>query len=281
MMAAEDEATAVDGRPSVEHARVVVFTSGPSLEAAARDFIVRLEAHPELAVVGVFHESSGTGLRDVILDAWRRRGPLAIPVLALHFARVLARFVRPLGERRSRRAMATLAGRVFDVPDTHADDVLEKIRELEPDLGVIYGGPILKASVFEIPRFGTLGIHHGKLPEYRGKKTTFWAMYNGEASAGVTIQRVNAGLDTGEVVRAGEVRIGRLPLGLVWRRLERVGISLFVEAVLEVKRGRATLAKPEGEKGRLYRDPGPGEILTFWRRYLVRLVRQPDSGRVA
>ena len=69
----------------------------------------------------------------------------------------------------------------------------------------VCGAPILKPELFEIPAFGTLGIHHGRLPEYRGKKTTFWAIYNGDSTAGVTIQRINAGLDTGEIVCTGEV----------------------------------------------------------------------------
>jgi hypothetical protein len=105
-------------------------------------------------------------------------------------------------ERRLGRAMR----KVQTVPDIHAPDVLARVRALAPDIGVIYGAPVLRPELFEIPRLGTLGIHHGRVPDYRGKKTTFWEIYNGERVAGVTIQRVNKGIDTGEIVGAGKSR---------------------------------------------------------------------------
>jgi methionyl-tRNA formyltransferase len=96
-----------------------------------------------------------------------------------------------------------------------------------PDVGVIYGAPVLRQELFEIPRLGTLGIHHGRVPHYRGKKTTFWEIYNGERVAGVTIQRVNKGIDTGEIVRRGEVEIGNRGYTAVERDTEALGLSLF------------------------------------------------------
>jgi folate-dependent phosphoribosylglycinamide formyltransferase PurN len=261
---------------------VVVFTGGPLLEPAAGEFMVRLDEHPEINLLAVFHESAGGTPRAVIQDLWRRRGPLALPVLMLQGLRAAGRFLpQPGREIRLRRRIGALSSRIHRVTDTHAPDILERIRRLKPQLGLIYGGPILKPALFEIPTLGTLGIHHGKLPEYRGKKTTFWAMFNDESSAGVTIQRVNAGLDTGEVVEAGSVPIGRRPLRVVWNRLEALGLDLYLQAILEVNRGTATCRKPAGKKGPLYRDPGISDVLVFWWRYLVRLIRgpKPDAAR--
>jgi methionyl-tRNA formyltransferase len=118
--------------------------------------------------------------------------------------------------------------------------------------------------LFEIPVLGTLGIHHGKVPEYRGKKTTFWAMFNGEKTAGVTIQKVNAGLDMGEIAKQGEVSIGRRSLRSVWNELEKLGLDLYLQAIVEVKQGTASYQPQVGKKGKLYRDPKLGDILTFW-----------------
>jgi methionyl-tRNA formyltransferase len=160
--------------------------------------------------------------------------------------------------------MAPLRERIRIVPNIHAAEVLALVRALQPDLGLIYGSPILKPDLFEIPRCGTLGIHHGKVPEYRGKKTTFWAMYNGEPTAGVTIQKVNAGLDTGQIVKQGEVTIGRRSLGRVWDELETLGLDLYLEAILDLKHGRMTLQQQTGQKGPLYRDPKPRDLLAFW-----------------
>jgi folate-dependent phosphoribosylglycinamide formyltransferase PurN len=261
--------------------RVVVFTSGPALEPAAGEFIVRLEDHAEIELVGVFHQTRGLGLRRVWEDLCRRRGLLAPPLFVLHGLRQALLFLpRPDREIRRRRRLAAIATRVHHVADLHATDTVDRIRQTAPQLGLIYGAPILKPAVFEIPARGTLGIHHGRLPDYRGKKTTFWAMFDGAPSAGVTIQRVNAGLDTGEIVAEGSVPIRRRSLRDVWKRLEALGIDLYLESILEMKRGTATFRQPIGRRRPLCRDPRPRDILVFWGHYLYRLVRGPKTDEV-
>ncbi len=107
------------------------------------------------------------------------------------------------------------------------------------------------------------------MPEYRGKKTTFWAMANGEEHAGVTIQKVNAGLDTGEIVRQGLVAIKGRAVRKVWRDVEALGLELYVQAVLDVRSGTAVAQPNPQPKGRLYRDPKLSELLDFYRRRLL------------
>jgi hypothetical protein len=253
--------------------RVVLFGGGPTLDPGAGELLVHLEAHPEIEFLAAFCESQEQTLKAVAVDLWRRRRWLAPPLLLLHLLAAAGRWLSST-PRRGRRGQRALLEKIRYVPDIHAPAVLGAVREIAPDLGLIYGSPILKPALFGIPSFGTLGIHHGKLPEYRGKKTTFWAMFNGECSAGVTIQRVNEGLDTGEVIREGEVPIGMLPLAVVWRRLEALGLDLYLRAILDVKQGRAHPRAPVGRRRRLYRDPRARDILEFWRRYCVRLLRR-------
>ena len=81
-------------------------------------------------------------------------------------------------------------------------------------------------------------------------------------------------VETGDVIREGAVPIGRLPLAVVWRRLEALGLDLYLRAILDVKQGRAHPQAPMGRRRRLYRDPGTWDILEFWRRYGVRLLRR-------
>jgi methionyl-tRNA formyltransferase len=160
------------------------------------------------------------------------------------------------------------------VPDVHAPEVLERVRAASPDLGVVYGGPILKPVLFSLPRLGTLGIHHGRAPEYRGKKTTFWEMYHGERSAGITIQRLSPGIDTGDIVLRGEVEIGRKGYSRVWREVEAVGRRVFLEAILDVRRGTAQYLPQDIRLPRtpLYKQPMPQDIVRLW---LRRWIRSP------
>ena len=107
-------------------------------------------------------------------------------------------------------------------------------------------------------------------PDYRGKKTTFWAMYNGDKSVGVTIQKVGTGLDTGDIVRAGEVPVAGRSLRAVWNELELLGFYLFIQAILDVKHRDASYRPQSGKRGKLYRDPKLGDIMTFWWKQLRR-----------
>jgi len=56
----------------------------------------------------------------------------------------------------------------------------------------------------------------------------------------------------------------------VWNDLEELGFALYIQAILEVKAGTATYRPQVGKKGKLYRDPKLGDILTLWWRQLSR-----------
>lgn len=253
--------------------RVVLFGGGPVLERGVKQFICRLEEYPEIEFLAGFCQSEAHTFRAVVGDLWQRRRFLAVPLLLVQLGEAASRsLTQPHTELSLNRKLARLSDRLHFVPDIHKGEVLECVRSLKPDLGLIYSSPILKPELFEIPTCGTLGIHHGKVPEYRGKKTMFWAMYNGEESAGVTIQKVNAGLDTGEIVKVGEVPIGYRSQRAVWNELEALGLDLYVQAIVEVKEGTASYRPQVGQKGKLYRDPKLGDIVTLWWRQLSRRI---------
>ncbi|MEN8375202.1 MAG: PIG-L family deacetylase [Gemmatimonadota bacterium] len=235
--------------------RVVVFASPFPLPAEWL-FLARVDAHPKLELTGVLCRGSGTGGRERMVDAWRRRGWLAPAVLLADYGR---RYLQRAGPDRATRVRLRRRFRV--APNVHAPDVLRWAESLRPDIGVVYGGPILKPELFDIPTRGTLGVHHGQLPEYRGKKTIFWAMFNGEKSAGVTIQKINTGLDTGEVIREGAVRIRGRSYGAVSREVQALGVDLLLDAILA--KGQTGSGTSRGSGGMLYRDPSAADIARF------------------
>lgn len=255
--------------PPLDRPIRVVFFGGPYLQPSARRFAAMLDAHPDVDLVLGLCEGEGAGLGHRLHNLWRRRRWVALPVLVLESGTALWEFFRHPRETLDLRRLSAQALRKFVfVPDMHARGVLERVRAAAPDLGVIYGAPILKPELFGIPPLGTLGIHHGRVPQYRGKKTTFWEMYNGERAAGITIQRVNPGVDTGEVVRTGEVEIGRKSYSRVWREVEDLGCKLYLEAVLAIRKGEAAFVPQDttAPRGPLYRQPTFLDILGYWRR---------------
>lgn len=251
--------------------RVVMFGSGPELNRDAQEFLCRLHDHPEIELLGAFCQAKSRALGGVFDDLWKRRGWLAFPLLAAWIAKKSLRFfLHPQREIKLKRKLEKISDRIHFVPDIHGQPVLDQVCSLQPDLGLIYGSPVLKPELFEIPRLGTLGIHHGRVPDYRGNKTTFWAMYNGEPYAGVTIQKVNEGLDTGSIVKTGAVKAYRRAYQAVSHELEALGLDLYIAAILEVKHDVATYTPQTGLRGKLYRNPGPGDFVRFWGKQIRR-----------
>src|SRR5690242_13521761 len=78
---------------------------------------------------------------------------------------------------------------------------VQELRALQPELIVVAAyGQILPPSILEIPRFGCLNLHTSLLPKYRGAAPIQWAILNDESETGVTIMKMDAGMDTGPIV---------------------------------------------------------------------------------
>lgn len=250
--------------------RVVLF-SGAYLDGPALSFAAALEAHPSVELLEVLCQAPAAGWQYRFRELWKRRGILTATVVFRDSLGAALRFLRdPRGALARRRVARQIARKVLTVPDLHAPEIILRVRDWKPDLGAVYGAPILRQGLFGIPALGTFGIHHGRVPNYRGRKTTFWEIYNGEKVAGVTIQRIDAGIDTGEVIKAGEVLIGKKGYGRVERETQVLGQRLFVEAILDARAGVTTGVPQPAVKGRHYGQPNAAHFLRLWLRVLGR-----------
>ena len=99
-----------------------------------------------------------------------------------------------------RRMAAELTVPFHLVSNYHLDDSLELMRAANADLGVLLGTNILKEPVFSIPRLGSINLHQGLAPLYRGGPSVFWELYNGEREVGLTIHSVAPKVDTGDII---------------------------------------------------------------------------------
>ena len=88
----------------------------------------------------------------------------------------------------------------FRVGNFHSDEALELLRSLDADLAILYGTNIIRETVFTIPRLGSINLHQGMAPMYRGGPTVFWELYNGEREIGITVHFVAAKVDTGDII---------------------------------------------------------------------------------
>ncbi len=139
------------------------------------------------------------------------------------------------------KQIAMRAGLPVLQPEKARDEnFIAELRRLEPDLiAVAAFGQILPKSILELPRFGCLNVHTSLLPKYRGAAPVQWAILNNEAETGVTIMKMDAGLDTGDILaqRATPIRPDDNAETL-HDRLAHIGAELLVQTVQDYVTGK-------------------------------------------
>jgi methionyl-tRNA formyltransferase len=123
----------------------------------------------------------------------------------------------------------------FKTPET-----LELLRGLALDaLVVVAYGLILPPAVLSSPKLGCINIHASLLPRWRGAAPIQRALLAGDAKTGVTIMRMDAGLDTGPMLAGREIEIGEHDTAKTLHdRLAALGAELIGETLVALNRGR-------------------------------------------
>jgi len=247
--------------------KIVVFTG--DLAYSVRRGIVEIDAAlPAVSWLIVLH-SPRKALRRVLRNQWgnlKRNGWRWIPYQVtslwdqvLGTDSVARDKLYPGGEFTRAALEARSSVRITRVDDINSVQSQHEIRSFAPDLGLALASPILRRETFSIPKLGTLNLHKGRLPDYRGMPPAFWELWNNEGSVGCTVHWVDDRLDTGPVVREGTVlrSLFSTVRGLQLQ-LDEVGVRLMRDAVSDVLSG-AYVSKPQVPQGRTYRKPTLGE----------------------
>ncbi len=116
---------------------------------------------------------------------------------------------------------------------------LERIRALAPEaLVVVAYGQILPSALLELPRLGAFNLHASLLPRHRGPAPIPWAILSADARTGVTVIRMDAGVDTGPILAQRAVEIGAAEtVASLEERLASLGAGLMVDTLAGLQRG--------------------------------------------
>jgi methionyl-tRNA formyltransferase len=117
---------------------------------------------------------------------------------------------------------------------------IKALAELKPDLIVVAAyGQILPSSILELPRFGCLNVHASLLPKYRGAAPIQWAILNDESETGVTIMKMDAGLDTGDILTQDKtVIVPEDNAQTLQDRVARLGAELLMNTIPDYVEGK-------------------------------------------
>ena len=118
-------------------------------------------------------------------------------------------------------------------------DALQFLRAKDPQLMVVVAfGQILTPEFFDYPTLGSLNVHASLLPKYRGAAPITHTLINGETQTGVTIMKIDEGMDTGDIVSQETVVVEEnTTQGELEEVLAHKGAELFIRTLLSYAKG--------------------------------------------
>lgn len=124
------------------------------------------------------------------------------------------------------------------------------LAKYQPDIIVVAAfGQILPKEILDMPEFGCINVHASLLPKYRGAAPIQWAVINGDAVSGVTIMRMDEGVDTGDMIDKVEVELSPDETGgSLFDRLAAAGAKLCVKTMDKIENGTASYTKQNEEE---------------------------------
>lgn len=151
---------------------------------------------------------------------------------------------KPAGRgRKMHESDVKIAARELSLPilqpeKLRAEEFVEAVRALNPDLGIVIAFRMLPEIIWAMPRLGTFNLHASLLPQYRGAAPINHAIMNGETETGITTFLLNHEIDKGAII--GQRREPILPednVGTMYEKLMTAGCDLVVETVEKIASG--------------------------------------------
>jgi methionyl-tRNA formyltransferase len=133
------------------------------------------------------------------------------------------------------------------------DEFREQLAGLHPDAIIVVGyGRIIPQWMIDLPPLGNINLHASLLPKYRGAAPIQWAIACGESTTGVTTMRIDAGLDTGDILLQRQFAIEAHDTALTLSpRLAVIGSELVVDTLLQLQAGTLRPSPQDNDKATL------------------------------
>jgi methionyl-tRNA formyltransferase len=189
------------------------------------------------------------------------------------WSRILAKLPKSRGAGRFHsiaQLCRAFSVRHFSIGNPNQDEFRSQIEALSPDLLVSIACPyILKGKLLQHPPLGCINMHHAPLPRYKGMMPTFWQMYHGEKTVGVTIHYMGVRVDEGAAVLQEHLPIRQgESLDQLIRRSKRHGAHCMLKVLDEIAGHRQRTWSFDDDAGSYFTFPTEDEMKEFRRRGL-------------
>lgn len=133
------------------------------------------------------------------------------------------------------------------------EKIISKLKNYKSDFFVIVSfGQILSKQILEIPKHGCINLHVSMLPKYRGASPIQQSLLNGDSETGVTIMRMDEGMDTGDILSQKEIKIqNEDDIITLSNKISIIGAELLIETLIK-KIQNEIEAKPQNHINATY-----------------------------
>lgn len=171
---------------------------------------------------------------------------------------------------------AALGLSVFETASVNTPEAIAILQNAAPDVILVAAfGQILKQVVLDLPKQGCLNVHASLLPKYRGAAPVQYAIWNGDAETGVTVQRMVKQLDAGDILVTKKTPIGPTETsGDLLVRLAALGGKAAVEALRLIEKGQAKYTPQDPAKVTLAPKLDKAMAEVDWTQPAARIVNQ-------
>lgn len=143
---------------------------------------------------------------------------------------------------------------VYQPKRVREPEFVQVLKDLNPEVIVVVAfGQLIPKEILELTSYGCINVHASLLPKYRGAAPIQWAVIDGEEESGVTIMRMDEGLDTGDMISKAVVPLDAEETGgSLFDKLSQTGAKLLVETLSSLEDGTAVFEKQPEESPTAY-----------------------------
>jgi len=163
-------------------------------------------------------------------------------------------------------------------PQKMDEEFINRLNEIKPDIGIVVAyGKILPKEIFNIPKYGFLNIHASLLPKYRGAAPIQATLLHGDKETGVTIMKVDTGLDTGDIISQEKIEINKNDnLETLHDKLSEIGAELLAKTIPDYISGKIKPTKQDDSKASVFPTISKGQGRIVWQNsaeYIFNQIR--------
>jgi len=155
-------------------------------------------------------------------------------------------------------------------------DFVKQLKKFKPDLGIVVAyGKILPKQILDLPKHGCLNIHASLLPKYRGAAPIQAALLNGDGKTGITIMKMDEGLDTGDIISSQNIKIEEKDnLQILHDKLSEFGAQLLIKTIPDYIAGKIKPQKQDETKASVFPTISKGQGRILWKNSAEHIFNQ-------